>query len=286
MPKSLWTAPLAPALDAGNPQACLPEVALPQADPKPTEPDTARGMIKPLTRLLALACFVSLLAPGFINFTVQFRSRQADGSSTASILLLAVLSFVVAGAATLIFYRFMKEAAPYLEAGAQQQADFLGSFDSRYVDLAIFASAALSLFLELAVIRWQSSVFEFFAFYKNFGLLSCFAGLGLGYALASRGRIFLFLSIPLLVWQFIFMVVLRFAWGGRMLLAVRALPFREQLNMGVGITNIIGGSAVYFLLAVIFLLTALAFLPIGQLCGCLMQRRTSQTYLKFSDYPN
>jgi len=54
----------------------------------------------------------------------------------------------------------------------------------------------LSLFLELAVIRWQGTVFEFFAFYKNFGLLACFAGLGLGYALASRDRIYLALAIP------------------------------------------------------------------------------------------
>jgi len=43
--------------------------------------------------------------------------------------------------------------------------------------------------------------------------------------------------------------------------------------MGTGMTDVVGGSAVYFLLAVIFLLTTLAFLPIGQLCGRLMQRR-------------
>jgi hypothetical protein len=232
-------------------------------------------MIKPLTRLLALACFVSLLAPGFIKSIAQLGVRRADGSSMTSGLLIVELSIALAGVATLVFFRFMKKAEPYLDAAAQRQADFLGGFDSRYVDLAIITAAALSLFLELAVIRWQATVFEFFAFYKNFGLLSCFAGLGLGYALASRGRIFLFLSIPLLVWQFVFMYVLRFADGGRMLLSVRALPFREQLNMGVGITDIVRGSAVYFLLAVIFLLTALAFMPIGQVCGCLMQRRTN-----------
>jgi hypothetical protein len=232
-------------------------------------------MIKPLTRLLAVACFVSLLAPGFIRSAAQLSSKSADGSSMTSVLLLAGVFVGLAGVSTFIFLRFMKKAEPYLDAGARQQASFLAGFDARYVNLAIFTSAALSLFLELAVIRWQATVFEFFAFYKNFGLLSCFAGLGLGYALASRGRIFLFLSIPLLVWQFIFMCVLRFAWGGRMLSSVRAVPFREQLNMGVGITDVIRGSAVYFLLGVIFLLTALAFLPIGQVCGRLMQRSTS-----------
>jgi len=39
------------------------------------------------------------------------------------------------------------------------------------LSVAIAGSAALSLFLELAVIRWQGSIFEFFSFYKNYGLL-------------------------------------------------------------------------------------------------------------------
>ena len=55
-----------------------------------------------------------------------------------------------------------------------------------YLAVAIVASAALSLLLELAIIRWHGTVFEFFAFYKNYGLLACFAGLGLGYARATR----------------------------------------------------------------------------------------------------
>jgi hypothetical protein len=46
------------------------------------------------------------------------------------------------------------------------------TLDSGKVDLAIAIAAALSLFLELALIRWQSSVLEFLAFYKNFSLLA------------------------------------------------------------------------------------------------------------------
>jgi hypothetical protein len=81
-------------------------------------------MLKPLTRLLTLTCFVSLLAPEIINFTVQIRSGQAGGSATASVAVLAGLSGL-AGVLTLIFSRLMKAAGPYLEAGAQQQGDFL-----------------------------------------------------------------------------------------------------------------------------------------------------------------
>ena len=87
---------------------------------------------------------------------------------------------------------------------------FLRSFPDRYVSLAIFGSAALSLFLELAMIRWQGTVFPFFAFYKNFSLLSCFAGLGLGYWMADRERIPLNFTIPLLAWQFALMLGMRY----------------------------------------------------------------------------
>ena len=60
------------------------------------------------------------------------------------------------------------------------------SLPEKYIPLLVLVSAALSLFLELTFIRWQSTVFPFFAFYKNFGLLSCFAGLGIGYDIIRR----------------------------------------------------------------------------------------------------
>jgi spermidine synthase len=191
-----------------------------------------------------------------------------------SFLVKTGLLLVAAGIATATFSALLNRFEPRIDAGGREQAEFLDALPIRYVDLAIFGSAALSLFLELAVIRWQSTVFEFFAFYKNFGLLSCFAGLGLGYALSNQDRIPLSLAIPLLGWQFGLMIVLRFAMAPHYLETLRTLPFVEQLNMGVrGAGGFEQVFAVYFFLAVIFLLTALAFLPIGQLCGHLMERR-------------
>jgi len=175
---------------------------------------------------------------------------------------------------TLLFYVLLRKLEPQIDRYAREQTEFLQTFSNRYVGLAIFASAAISLFLELAVIRWQASVFEFFAFYKNFSLLSCFVGLGLGYALANRGRIPLALTIPLLGWQFVLMIALRFAMPNWALENLRRLPFGEQLHMGLDqVRSIAQAQAVYLFLAVIFLLTGLAFLPIGQLCGCVMDRR-------------
>jgi SAM-dependent methyltransferase len=155
----------------------------------------------------------------------------------------------------------------------------------RYVGLAIFTSAALSLFLELSIIRWQATVFELFAFYKNFSLLACFAGLGLGYALGSRKLIPLFLTVPLLCWQFALMMGLRYDFAAEDRASLKLLPFSEQINMGLPVVDtLFNGLQTYFLLAVVFLLTALAFIPIGQLCGCLMEQQGKEKRDKLSAY--
>jgi hypothetical protein len=129
---------------------------------------------------------------------------------------------------------FLWPFEPRLDRHACDQAVFLRSFPDRYVRLAIFGSAALSLFLELAIIRWQGTVFEFFAFYKNFSLLCCFAGLGLGYAMANSKRIPLTFTVPLFAWQFVLMLGMRYGMSEEQLRSLRRLPFSEQLNMGIG----------------------------------------------------
>ena len=110
----------------------------------------------------------------------------------------AALAVALVVLAAIQVHRWLRRAEPALDSQGREQVSFIDALPSRYVDLAIAGSAGLSLFLELAVIRWQSSVFPFFAFYTNFGLLACFAGLGLGYALARRDRIPLALVVPLL----------------------------------------------------------------------------------------
>src|SRR5260370_41488934 len=93
---------------------------------------------------------------------------------------------------------------------ASEQAEFLKNLPEQYVNLAIFTSAALSLFLDLSVIRWQAAVFPFLAFYKNLSLLACFAGLGLGYGMGRRNRVPLFVAVPLFCWQFALMIGMRY----------------------------------------------------------------------------
>jgi hypothetical protein len=226
-----------------------------------------------------LRSFVHLLVLGFlgscliINLLVLLAlpMRPLFGGLWASVLLRLESGLLTCGAmaATAGFHYLLQRLEPFLDTQARGQACFLDALDAKYIDVAIVACAALSLFMELAIIRWQASVLEFFAYYKNFSLLACFAGLGLGYALATRDRIPLLTVIPLLAWQFGFMTIVRSAAGSHL----QTNPFREQLTMGLATAGVYGALALYALLAVVFLLTALAFLPVGQLCGRLMERR-------------
>src|ERR1700747_3748708 len=50
----------------------------------------------------------------------------------------------------------------------------------------LFILSVLGLFLEMLMIRWISSEIRIFAYYKNFVLIACFLGFGLGCALCRR----------------------------------------------------------------------------------------------------
>ena len=225
--------------------------------------------MRPYLRLLSLALLGSGLAP---LITVCASYYALHTISVRFLITIAVIAVLVL-ALTVLFDRALIAFEPRLDRHARDQAIFLRSFPDRYVRLAVFGSAALSLFLELAIIRWQGTVFSFFTFYKNFSLLSCFAGLGLGYSMANRERIALNLTIPLLAWQFALMLGMRYGMSETQIFSLSHLPFSEQLNMGpTAARHFFETPHFYCVLAIIFLLTALAFIPVGQLCGALMER--------------
>lgn len=234
------------------------------------------GMLQATLRLLLLiALGSSLLVPLAIRFrqiSAKFSvaERMRSGNFWSARYVVEILLIICVAVVFTVAVRYvLRRLKPFLDASAIAQARFLDTLNPEYVDIAIVSSAALSLFLELALIRWHSSVLEFLAFYKNFSLLACFAGLGLGYALANRSRILLPLLIPLIAWQFVFMMMIK-----RVPDAFEIIPFREQLSMGIASgTDLARIVMLYLLLIVIFLLTALTFLPVGQLCGRLMERR-------------
>jgi spermidine synthase len=244
------------------------------------------SMIRAMVRLLvAVGCgaFTVLFAlfPLGLRFGVdtpgwpESALRAGLGGVWPALVLEGVLLSGAALIATWALFHVLYALEPRIDANAEAQRHFLDTLEARYIDVAIAGSAALSLFLELALIRWQSSVLEFLAFYKNFSLLACFAGLGLGYALAARDRIPLQMVVPLLGAQFCFFLFVRieFLFVRTESTRFEVNPFREQLAMGVSPGNGVDALGLFLLLSVIFLLTALTFVPIGQLCGRLMERR-------------
>ncbi len=231
-------------------------------------------MILPYTRMARVtvlgSCLIPLMVWGYNLLKPRTRAEGVDlWSKLAGIGVLFAAGYVL----TVLAPRWY---ARTLEAWSRKQRAWTRALPERWVGAAILASAGLSLALELSIIRWQGTVFELFGFYKNFGLLACFAGLGLGYALAGRRPLPLALCLPLLGWQFLVLIFTRYGGGGWNVGILRSTPVLEQLNMGVGTATALHEyAAVTLLLGTVFMLTALAFVPIGQLCGALLRRRAN-----------
>ena len=225
-------------------------------------------MTRAFLRCLAIVFSGSLLLPVVTTISAKLQSGNPIPLARTGLALLTVLT------AVLLFQKFLARIRRPLDEDAKAQVDQIERVPARWLDISIAGAAALSLFLELAMIRWQASVFPFFAFYTNFGLLACFAGLGLGYALAGRDRIPLVLVVPALAWQVILLLSLKSLLGHWQLEFLGAMPVVEQLSMGLRTAkSLLQGATIYYFLTVVFLLTAVAFIPIGQLCGRLMTRK-------------
>ncbi len=149
------------------------------------------------------------------------------------------------------------------------QTDWVGLRSTGSLPYWIALAAAVGLFLELSVIRWHSSLFSLFGFYKNFSLLSAFLGLGVGYAVGKRrpirlGFVVLFLGLQL----GLFGVVKLAGWHHLL-----KNPVSELLTMGLDGTE--GWTAwfgVVAFLSLVFVLNAMTFMPLGQVAGALMAR--------------
>ena len=216
------------------------------------------------------AAWGSLLSrPGLLSRLSGAALGAAEPGLWVSLAVLIPLTVCVMIAPRLLPGRFLD----LLEFWSAEQGRYLDGLPGRWVGVSIFACAAVSLLLELAVIRWQGTAFALFAFYKNFGLLACFAGLGLGYAVSGRGQIPLVLVPSLLAWQMALLIFTRNGPAGWNVDILNSSPEMEQLSIAlVRTTSIPQYAAVSLLLGAAFVLTALAFVPVGQLCGHLMDR--------------
>jgi hypothetical protein len=148
-------------------------------------------MLRPYLLWLKAGVVASCLIPLIVlaDNIDRTNSKLPDSSTWDGIAskLITIGLWVTVGCGLVWFV--LSRLAKTIGVLSHEQNRFLSSLSSAWIAWAMFGSAALSLLLELAVIRWQRAVFEVFAFYKNFGLLACFLGLGLGYALSGRKQI-------------------------------------------------------------------------------------------------
>lgn len=144
----------------------------------------------------------------------------------------------------------------------------LGGFS--YLRLALVS--LLGLFLELLMIRWISSEIRIFAYFKNFVLIACFLGFGLGCYLCRRRINILPMVLPLVL----FALLVKLPWSGLREL-VSSLPvylggISEVHVWGVpsipldwsSLGSLVGAVAI---IVPLFALLSLIFIPVGQLVG-------------------
>src|SRR5262249_20931139 len=126
----------------------------------------------------------------------------------------------------------------------------------------------LSLFMELLMIRWVSSEIPIFAYFKNFVLIACFLGFGLGCYLSRRRINLLLMLVPLSALT----IVVQLPWSP-LRAAIKQLPSFIAASASVQIWEApseLGLPAMAVATAVIvpiFGLITFFFVPMGQLVG-------------------
>lgn len=167
----------------------------------------------------------------------------------------------------------------YRPAGKRPKPRWLTALEIPAVSLSnrdlLFISVA-GLFLELLMIRWISSEITIFAYFKNFVLIACFLGFGLGAhlcrqpvnLLATLGPLVYFALMIQLPWQALRDLVQNLTsllgattevdvWG------VPTLPWNME--------TLVGLSVMLAVVIPLFALLSLVFIPIGQATARLME---------------
>ena len=151
--------------------------------------------------------------------------------------------------------------------------DHLKKYNINYL---IAIAAGLGLYLELAIIRMHSSFFQMFAFFKNFSLLSCLLGLGVGYLFGNKKIYSLKWVFPFLTIQILLMYFLK---NTPFALFIQN-PITERVAMGQGfVEGFFQFFIIYSFIVLIFIFNAMTFVPLGHLVSNLMySQKKLQSY--------
>ena len=199
--------------------------------------------------------------------------------SPALTFLSLLLPLGLGSAAIVLLLAFYKPASDGLTGWLQQRfgkwefsLDQLGGF--RWSSLAI--ASLLGLFLEMLMIRWISAEVPVFAYFKNFILIACFLGLGVGcYFSKRRINILAFLG-PLLLLT----AILKLPWRP-LQIAIQHLPTylgatSETFVWDTIFVPLTGYAALLVGIALVLIVVALVtfiFVPIGQVVGWHLEQK-------------
>ncbi|HMB83595.1 MAG TPA: hypothetical protein VKI40_06025 [Terriglobales bacterium] len=164
---------------------------------------------------------------------------------------LRIPGFILA-AALLVGYRLIKP---------RTQASSLPDCWNLYT---LILASALTLFAELALIRWVATEVRVFAYVKNLALLLCFLGFGLGCALARQRPRWQTATTALLG----LIVIVRLPWRGPQIMESLSQYLGAAQDIEIWATRSVHDTT-GFLLAVsvttiLLLLITYVFIPIGQ----------------------
>lgn len=163
--------------------------------------------------------------------------------------LLVTISFVLGRAA--------RRGRPFFKVGP--------AGDERWSLTRLLLASFLTLFAELAFIRWIAVEFRVFAYFKNLALLLCFVGFGLGCALARkpvRWRVAITALFGLLL-------VIRLPWQNGRVLEGLSQNLGGAADVEIWLTGNAWNWARFLsaamLAAVLFLFLVWIFVPLGQI---------------------
>ncbi|HEV8485899.1 MAG TPA: hypothetical protein VGV87_20320 [Blastocatellia bacterium] len=216
----------------------------------------------------ALRWIIAVTLAGYLIFCFGSSWQYVQkGYNPLRILVVTVAPLIIATVCWLTRDRWW----PIVRTHLGNHTDAIDGLSDRHIGLWIALAAGLGLYAELMTIRLHGSFFQLFAYFKNVSLLSCFLGLGIGYAQASRRPLTTPLVLPFLALQIILMHLLRFTEVASLL----QNPLSEQLTFGLDQAD----SAphiltVYGFLGAVFAFNALCFIPLGHLASRLMTRQS------------
>ena len=164
---------------------------------------------------------------------------------------LRILGFILA-AVVLVGYRLIK---PRTQAS---------NLPDRWNLSTLFLASALTLFAELAIIRWVATEVRVFAYVKNLALLLCFLGFGLGCALARQRPRWQNAATALLG----LIVIVHLPWRGPQIMETLSQSLGAAQDLEIWATGPKHATGVFLVAAavttILLLLITYIFIPIGQ----------------------